>query len=83
MFKILDTGDMGSPCDPMLPEFEKRLVNQRVNGKTKRMGIMTWWSHEAVPHRKKACNGNDKKCGIRRTQADRDANKPNFRPNCD
>jgi murein endopeptidase len=68
---------------PINPIFKKRMCNHMVNGRSKRMGIMTWWTHEGVPFRKAACLTGSKKCGIKRNEKQRRNAEQGFWPNCD
>ena len=63
--------------------FQKRMVNRRINGHNTRMGIMTWWNSTGVPFRKAACNGGDKKCGIKRSRKQMREGTEGYCQHCD
>ena len=73
----------GVPTPTMNPTFKKRICNHLVCGKNKRMGLMTWWTHEGVPFRKKACLEGTKRCGIKRNAKQKRSAEQGFCPKCD
>ena len=51
----IKSNDEQTACEPVSPEFEKRMVTKK--GQKRRMGILDWWQHEhGVKARVAACS---------------------------